>query len=343
MVLTGSHPQPDFFSGRPVLVTGGTGFIGSHLIRNLLQNKAQVRVLVRPHSTLTDGRFDVHFGDLENADTLLSACHAIDTVFHVAGFAHAENTPQTADYHWRINAEGTRRLLDSAVQAGVKRFIFLSSVLAAGPGGPLCINEQWPLPPQTPYGKAKRAAENWVLDAGKRYPLHVANLRPALVYGAGVKGNLKRLLSIAQRNGVPALPDGGKRSMIHVEDVSQAALLAAAHPAAHLKTYILTDGQEYSSQDIINLTRLALGKPPPVWQIPRMVLSALAKLGDCTAGMKIGIMGFNSETFNKLLGWSWYSSEKIQRELGFQPIHTLAAALSDMMETRRAGCENLTP
>jgi len=335
MVVTGSQPQPNFFRGRSVLVTGGTGFIGSQLIRTLLQNKAQVRVLVRPHSTPPDVGLDVHFGDLENGDSLLSACHAIDTVFHIAGFAHAENTPQTADYHWRINAEGTRRMLDSAVHAGVKRFIFLSSVLAAGPGGPRRIDEQWPLPPQTPYGKAKRAAEQRVLEAGRQYPLHVVNLRPALVYGSGVKGNLNHLLSIAQRGGFPALPAVGKRSMIHVDDVIRAALIAATHPIAHRKTYILTDGQGYSSQDIINQTRLALGKSPPVWQIPRTVLSTLAKLGDYAAGIKIGAVGFNSEALDKLLGWSWYCSDKIQRELGFQPAHTLKEALPEMLRKPR--------
>ncbi|NJN47652.1 MAG: NAD-dependent epimerase/dehydratase family protein [Candidatus Competibacteraceae bacterium] len=314
------------------MVTGATGFIGSYLVRALMKNRARVRIFVRSNSAQPDTELDVHVGDLENSASLLPACRSIDTVFHVAGFAHADNTPQTADHHWRINAEGSRRLLECAVEAGVKRFVFLSSVLAAGPGGPRCIDEEWPLLPLTPYGKAKRAAEQWVLDAGERHALHVVNLRPALVYGRGVKGNLQRLLSIAQRDEFPALPEGGKRSLIHVDDVVRAALLVAAHPAANRQTYILTDGHSYSSRAILNQTRLALGKPPPVWQIPELVLSFFAQLGDCMTGVKIGTMRFNSETLDKLLGWSWYCSDKIHRELGFQPARTLPEALPEMLD-----------
>ncbi|MEZ5583170.1 MAG: NAD-dependent epimerase/dehydratase family protein [Candidatus Competibacteraceae bacterium] len=257
------------FADRPVLVTGSSGFIGRHLVHTLLEFKAQVRVLLRPNSTPPDNRLQVHVGDLEYGDSLMRVCRSIDTVFHVAGFAHAEHSPLTTDRHWRINAEGTRRLLDIAVAAGVKRFVLLSSVLAAGPGGPRCIDEEWPLPPRTAYGKAKRAAEHWVLEAGQRYPLHVVNLRPALVYGSGVKGNLRRLLRIGQRDGCPALPAGGKRSLVHVDDVVRAALASAAHPAAHRQTYILTDGQGYSSRDILNPicraaeNRLRFGKYRP--------------------------------------------------------------------------------
>ncbi|MCP5420034.1 MAG: NAD-dependent epimerase/dehydratase family protein [Gammaproteobacteria bacterium] len=321
------------YAGRRVLVTGATGFIGSRLVEALRRRSATVRVLRRPSSRLPMAWTDVEScsGDLEDPASLARAVETMDTVFHAAGFAHAEDRSGTAQRHERINAEGTRSLLEAAARAGVQGFVFLSSVLAMGPGGERCLDEEWPRLPQSPYGRAKRAAEQAVLDMGTRYARHAVNLRLALVYGRGVKGNLRRLLKLARIRGLPALPEGGKRSLVHVEDVVRAALLAANCPAARHQTYIVTDGRAYSSREIMDLARRALGKPPPAWRIPLPVLRWTARLGD--AGLKLTgrRIGFDGEALDKLLGWGWYCSEKIQRELSFKPRYDLAESLPDML------------
>jgi len=220
------------YAGRSVLVTGATGFIGRRLVAALRERGARLRILVRPGSTIPTDWSDVEIvdGDLAANVSLMRACGGIDTVVHAAGFAHADaaDTPDFAARHWAVNAEGTFRLLDAAVAAGVGRFVFLSTVKAVGDPGSRCVNENWDAPPETPYGRAKRAAEERVLAMGRERGMHAVNLRLALVYGPGMKANLARLIKAAQRGWFPPLPEtANRRSLVHVDDVVLAVMLAA--------------------------------------------------------------------------------------------------------------------
>ena len=314
----------DFFHGRPVLVTGGTGFIGRRLAATLRERGARVRILVRPHNGIPPDRDGIETvgGDLADAAGLARACAGMDTVLHAAGFAHADAamTPEFADRHWAMNAEGTFRLLEAAVTVGVKRFVFLSSVKAVGEPGSRCVDECWDAPPETPYGRAKRAAEERVQTVGQSSGLHTVNLRLALVYGPGMKGNVPRWIDAVRRGRFPPLPEtGNRRSLVHVDDVVQAALLAAAHPAAQGQTYLVTDGQPYSGRELDLLIRRALGRPAPRWTVPAGMLYGVAALTD-------GVLRWAGRrerpcrsALDKLLGWACYSSARIERELGYRP------------------------
>jgi nucleoside-diphosphate-sugar epimerase len=329
------------FAGRRVLITGGTGFIGRYLVEELLRQGALVRVLVRSMARIPAAwkeRVELCPGDLEERDSLMKACCKVETIIHAGGFAHAwdDDSQAASGLHWRVNAEGTRHLLAAAAKAGVKRFVFLSSVKAMGDAGEQCIDETWPNPPQTPYGRAKRAAELWVLDAGRNHDMHVVNLRLAMVYGPGNKGNLDRMIHAVKRGFFPPLPRiGNRRSMVHARDVARAALMAAEHPGANCQTYIVTDANTYSSREIYELILRALGKRTPRWAVPMFIFSALAWAGNLMArvpGMRIG---FDYETLDKLLGWACYSSEKIRRELGYRSSWSLGDALPDMLRSSR--------
>lgn len=318
---------PDFYQGRPVLVTGGTGFIGRQLVAALQAQQAKVRVLVRvSRSTAVDWRgVEIVHADLADMVSLTPACVGINTVIHAAGFAHADaaTTPDFAARHWAINAQGTFRLLDAAVAAGVERFIFISSVKAVGEPGPRCVDETWDAPAETPYGQAKCAAEHRVLTAGRETGLHVVILRPALVYGPGMKGNLARLINAVQRGRLPPLPETGqRRSLVHVDDVAQAALRAAAQAAAAGQTYCVTDGQPCSSRELYALIRQGLGLPPPRWSAPAGVLYRAATLADGA----LWLAGQRNRRFrtalDKLLNGACYDSARIGRELGYQPVWT---------------------
>ena len=329
-----------FYLGRPILVTGGTGFIGRRLVAALQDRGARLRLLIRSSSAkpVDWHGVDAVVGDLTDAASLARACFGMNTVIHAAGFAHADaaDIPDFAARHWAVNAEGTFRLLDAAVATGVERFVFLSSVKAVGDPGPRCANEDWDAPPETPYGRAKRAAEERVLTAGRDVGMHVVNLRPALVYGPGMKANLARLIEAARRGWLPPLPEtGNRRSLVHVDDVVQGMLLAAAHPAAAGKTYLITDGQPYSGRELYVIIRQALGRSVPRWAVPASMLYGAARLVDDMSRLTGRRNRKVRAALDKLLGWACYDSSRIAGELGYRPVWTLARILPELLRLER--------
>lgn len=308
------------------LITGATGFIGRRLMRT--GDRALVRIAGSlPGSTN---------GDLLDRASLRMACEGIDCIFHCAGYAHAFSTSD-ADAHWRINFEGTRNLLTEAGEASVRRFVFLSSVKAMAEPGDGCVDEDWPGEPATPYGRAKRAAEDAVLEAGAKYGMHVAVLRLPLVYGPGNKGNIPRMIAAIDRGQFPPFPKiENKRSMVYVDDAVQALLLAAEKHTANGQVYIVTDGCVYSTYEIYVAICRALGRPVPRWSVPAWILRAGAKAGDALESITGLRAPLTSDALEKLFSSAWYNSDKIRRELEFIPHHTFFDALPEMIASYRA-------
>lgn len=315
----------DFFRDRPVLVTGGTGFIGRRLVAALRERGARVQVLVRSVGGIPLDGWDgveVVAGDLADTTSLTRACAGMDTVIHAAGFAHADTAtmPDLAARHWAVNAEGTFHLLDAAAKTHVERLVYLSSIKAVGDPGPQCVDETWDVLPETPYGHAKRAAEERVLAVGRESGLHTVNLRPALVYGPGVQANLARFIEVVRRGWLPPLPEtGNRRSLVHVDDVVQAAFLAAMHPAARYQTYLVTDGRPYSGRELYLTIRRALGYSVPRWAVPAGVLYGMTTLADSARGLAGRRDRPARAALDKLLGWACYDSTRIEQELGYRP------------------------
>jgi nucleoside-diphosphate-sugar epimerase len=251
----------------------------------------------------------------------------IETVFHLAGKAHdlAENVRDELLYR-QVNVEGTRKLLEAARLAGVKRFVYFSSVKAVGIAEQQPMDEAVDVPVDSPYGQSKFEAEQLVLHGG--YVPHPVVIRPSMVYGNTQKGNLPRMIKAVRYGLFPPLPDmRNRRSMVYVDDVVRAAIMAAEKPEAAGQVYIVTDGNPYSTRQIVDMIRAALGKPKMAWQLPLGWLKGLAKMGDII-GHSIGRRFlFDSATLEKLSGSAWYSSAKIERELGFRPECTLQQAL----------------
>lgn len=324
-------------AGRTVLITGATGFIGRHVVVAFARQGAVVNVLARaPVRFREDHRVSVRQGDLLDHASLRGAAQGTEIVLHLAGYAHAEDRGDQAhaDLHWRITVEGTRAMLSEAIVAGVKRFVFLSSVKAAGEGGPACIDESVPPAPESAYGRAKLAAEELVLAAGRESGMQVCVLRLPLVYGLDNKGNIPRMVAAIARGRFPPLAEtGNRRSMVHVDDVAQALCLAATSPAANGKVYYVTDGEIYSTHDIYGEIRAALGLPPPRFRVPLWCLRGGARLGDVAQRLTRRRMPLNSETLEKLLGSAWYSAARIEHELGYRPTRTLADALPEVIES----------
>jgi nucleoside-diphosphate-sugar epimerase len=334
-------PRVSFDNINNVFVTGATGFIGRHLVSALTEAGASVSVLARSPESGEDERIwpgrDVRFvrGDLLRHSSIPGTCEGVSTVFHLAGYAHAEdaNDVRADETHWKVTVEGTRALLRESVRVGVKHFVYASTVKAMGEGGQACLDEESPLEPLSGYGVAKRVAEKLVLEAGREHAMHVSVLRFPLVYGRENKGNLLRMIAAIDRGHFLPLPTlTNRRSMVHVDDAVQALCVVAERPEANGQIYLVTDGQPYATSDIYDQICVALGKPAPRWRSPLWALHVGARVGDVIGKLRGRIFVFNSDVLAKLTESAWYSNDKIRRELGFEPHRTLADGLPEMVE-----------
>ena len=288
-----------------VLVTGATGFVGQHLIEYLKLDGYNIKAIARKLIPGVDTVICDFFNDSIPENTL----KGIDVVFHLAGYAHDLKSESGIEQTYqKINVDITSKLLLLSVKNNVKKFIFVSSVKAGGVSRQgKCATEKSLSEPDGVYGKTKREAELKVLEAGRKFDIHVSILRPALIYGPKVKGNLQLMMQGIKKGWFPPLPDvGNKRSMIHVDDVVQALLLLVNIQQANGEIFIATDGRTYSSRNIYETMCRVLGKSAPNWSVPKFLFSAIALLSPNL-----------SYKMDKLLGDECYSSEKLQ-SLGFE-------------------------
>ncbi|MEO5657930.1 MAG: NAD-dependent epimerase/dehydratase family protein [Nitrospiria bacterium] len=325
---------------KSVFVTGASGFIGNHLVSGLLRENCIARLLVHDSSRWMVWPADVEVvvGDIRDVRDMKAAIAGCDTIFHLAGRAHALSEVHSDEALYQsVNVEGTRNVLEAAIAGGARSFVFFSSVKAMGEESDECLDESLEPRPLTAYGRSKLAAEQIVLDCGKRAGLHVVCLRLPLVYGAGNKGNLFRMISAIDRGRFPSLPDtGNRRSMVHVSNVVDAAILAAMNPAANGQCYIVTDQRPYSTRELYERICRGLGKPIPRWHAPLGVLKASARVGDVIGRIRGRRFVFDSDALEKLTGNAWFSSEKIARELGFRPRVTFEDALPELIAWYRS-------
>lgn len=321
-------------SAPTVLVTGGRGFIGRHLVARLREEGARVRVSTRAWDLLPD---EVE-ADLSNSAALDVACAGVESVFHCAGHAHAFSSGREEEVrlHWQVNYEGTKSLAEAAARAGVRTFVFLSSVKAMGAPGAHCIAEDWPILPDSPYGQAKRAAEEVVLAIGKATGMGVTVLRPALVYGFGGRGNLERMGALVRRGCFPPLPEtGNRRSLVHVTDLVSVLCRVAGEPLAVGKTYTIAHSHAPSGRTLYEGMRVALGYPSVRWAVPRRVLEVGATLGDLVGKATGRRLPFDRQVLDRLLESACYSPARIERELGWWARVGLEDGLRDMFGLAR--------
>lgn len=326
-------------------MTGAAGFLGVRLTQRLAQVGFIVRGFDRVpveaccHETIT--------GDVAQATTR-HVCDRIDTVFHLAGKVHAlSEVKQDDEEYFRVNTEGTRHVLETAQTAGVRRFVFFSTVKAMSRdgvaalgaddrrqrtegGGMRAFTEEDLVEPDTPYGKSKLEAEKLVLHGG--YVPEPVVLRLCMVYGPGAKGNLQKMLQAVANHRFPPLPEvNNKRSMVHVEDAVKAAMLAAERSEAVGQPFIVSDGHSYSTRKMYELMCQALGRRPVGWSIPVPCLRALGLAGDSIGRLRGRRFVFDSDALEKLIGSAWFSSRKIETMLGFKPDWNLEKAMPEMV------------
>ena len=317
------------------LVTGGSGFLGRALCARLQERGATVRVVAR---RAAEGPWDSHVAaDLATSALPAEALDGVDTIFHLAAKAHAGSASADDDEHWAVTVEGTRRVVNAAARASVRRFVFVSSVKAAGDGGDALVDEEFDPCPVNAYGRAKREAEKIVLRTAADAGMHAAVLRPALIYGPGWKGNLSRMFRAVEAGRfLPPPETGNRRSMVHVADVAEAALLAAGREQAAGRVYILADGEPYSTRRIYEAMCRAVGRTPLPWHVPRPLLQVAARTGDVLGRAGRRGVPFDSGALDRLLGSAWYDASRARRELGWLPSRTLEEALPEIAASERS-------
>lgn len=312
------------------LITGANGFVGQTLNEWLMAKGCLTLGLVRNSDLMQENRLVL---DIAKSGWDVNPCRGVDTVFHLAAKVHDFSPKEkSVDDYFKVNIEGTRRLLEAARDNGIERFIFFSSVAAVAVDyhDDALQDESSVGMAETPYGQSKFQAEQLVLHGG--YVPHPVVIRPSMVYGNTEKGNLPRMIDAIRKGVFPPIPEvHNKRSMVHVEDVVQAALLAADKPEAAGQVYIVTDGHAYSTREIYDWIREALGKPQSSLTMPLALLRAMAKVGDGIGKLRGRRFLFDSDALEKLIGSAWYSSAKIERELGFKPVHDLKSSLPEIV------------
>jgi nucleoside-diphosphate-sugar epimerase len=254
-----------------VFVTGGTGFVGAHLVRALQARGDHVTCLVRrPQLAERLGWRHVQLvrGDLEDAAALRQGCADAELVFHVAGRIAARD----AVHFMATNRDGTANLLEAAQERGITRFVLVSSLAAAGPSTPgRPIDESRPPAPVTDYGRSKLAAE--VLVRAMPFPWTI--VRPPVVYGEWDRGTLK-IFQLARWRMTPVFGDGAQElSMIHAEDLAHALVAAGTSPGAQNRLYFAAHPTPTTSRALLVACGRALGTTPRVIPVPALVARTL--------------------------------------------------------------------
>lgn len=284
------------------LVTGASGFVGRVLCEHLQEKGAEVRALLRQdHPGPWNERILCDLVDFKQKSNEIFS--GIDTVFYLASIAH--NKSPASEYQ-KINVDLCLAFAECAISNGIKRFVYVSSTKAMAEPGEKIVDETFIDKPAGKYGLSKRRAEEELLALSGFE--HLVIIRPCLIYGKGVQGNLLTMLKWMNKGIFPVLAQTkARRSMVSVRNVASALVLAANNPIAHRKTYLLADDKPCSLHEIENAMRNAFHNKIPFGFIPAWFL-------------------------DRLFGPACYSSEKIRHELGWHPTENFFQVLPEMVK-----------
>ena len=309
---------------RGILITGAKGFVGSVLCDRMLHEDWKVHGTVRSSSgfaSLPAGIVCVHIQSIGPDTDWSNALIGIDTVVHLAARVHVtkETATDPLAAFRQVNVLGTERLAQMAVKAGIQRFIFLSSVGVNGNVTYECpFTEEDELHPHNPYALSKLEAEQELNRVASESGMEVVIIRSPLVYGPGNPGNFLRLLSVVDRSlPLPFASVTNRRSLIYIRNLIDAIVTCTAHPKAAGQTYLVSDGEDVPTPELIRRVAAALGKPDRLFPFP----PALMKI----AGRLTG----KSEAVERLIGSLVVDSSKIRNELGWKPPFTMEEGLKE--------------
>ena len=299
-----------------VLVTGATGFVGRALCRQMMAAGHALIPAVRSKAGFPN---EVVVGDIESSTDwrlLLAGC---DAVVHLAARAHvmAETAQNPLALYRAVNTDATLNLARQAAEAGVKRFVFISTVKVNGEGRDAPYREADVPAPADAYAISKWEAEQGLRRIARETGLEVVILRPPLVYGPGVKANFLRLMQLIQKDW--PLPLGAirnRRSLLYLGNLVDAIRLCVEHPAAAGQTFLLDDGEAVSTPELIRAVAHAMGRTARLPAVPVRVTEF--------AGVLFG----KRAAVARLTGSLWVDSSSIRSRLNWTPPYSMEAGLA---------------
>lgn len=293
---------------RRIVVTGANGFVGKALCSELEKKSFDVVAAVRRTEEL--GTFAV--GDID-ADTDWSGpLKGADTVIHLAARVHVmqENSDvDPIDLYRKVNVEGTINLANQALEAGVKRFIFISSIKVNGENTNLgrSFSADDVPDPSDPYGVSKYEAEMALNEIGSKSGLEIVVIRPVLVYGPGVKANFHSMMKWLSRSfPLPLGSIHNKRSLVALDNLVDLIVTCIDHGAAVNQTFLVSDDHDLSTTMLLRSVSRALGKSACLLPVPASLLMYVARLlgREAYAHRILGSLQVDIEKTKELLGWS---------------------------------------
>ena len=289
------------------LLTGATGFVGGAVLDRLQFN--DVRVLGRSRQKLEG--IDFVSAEIKSNVDYSVALVGVDVIVHSAARAHImDDTAENPLEAFReVNTLGTLNLVQQAADAGVKRFIFISSIKVNGEGTQLNNPYQYDdlASPEDAYGQSKVEAEVGLRKIAKETGMEVVIIRPPLVYGPGVKGNFLNLLKLSKLS-IP-LPFGSinnKRSMVYLDNLVDLIVTCIAHPNAANNIFLASDGDDLSLARLMMMIRRAMNKSPLLLPVPMGLFRLIGRLSGKTAVVDrlVGNLQVDCSDAKKCLGWS---------------------------------------
>ena len=317
-----------------ILVTGASGFVGRALCAELSRRGHEVVAAVRALDKaggIVCARA-VAVGDIGPETDWRDALAGAAGVVHAAGRAHVRDDRSEAARaaHTRVNVEGTRKLAQDAAMAGARRFVFLSSIKAMGEStqdrAPFSERDAPAPRPDDFYAQSKLAAERALTEVARSGSLEPVILRPPLVYGPGVGANFARLMKLCRLGlPLPLASIANRRSFIFVGNLGAAVALALEHPAAAGETFLLSDGEDVSTPELIRKIAAAQGRPARLFPFPPTLLRAAAAL--------VG----RGPAARRLLDSLSVDGRKIRDRLGWRPPFTIDQGLARTVAGGGAG------
>ncbi len=309
-----------------VLVTGANGFIGQSLCERMLAEGWQVRGTVRSLNQLNNlpsGVDALPVGSIGPDTEWSKVLIGIDTVVHLAARVHVMDDSASnpfAEYR-KVNVMGSERLALTAVECGVKRFIFMSSVKVSGEENVRAYKEEDAPAPKDSYGISKMQAEKRIKQIAADSGMDLVILRPPLVFGPGVKANFLELMKIVDKGTpLPLAKVDNRRSFIYIENLVDAVLTCIKHSGSAGQTYFVSDNEDVSTPELIRRMGAALGRPARLFPFPLLLINVA------------GFISGKSATVKRLVGSLTVDISKIRTELGWKPPFTMEHGLQKTTE-----------
>lgn len=308
-----------------ILVTGATGFVGKALCQQLVQKQEhEIIAAVRSNTIPPQGTTPFICGDINATTEWGAALTNTSVVMHLAGRAHVmnESSDDPLPLYREINTKGTVNLARQAAKAGVRRFIYISTIKVCGEGQASALdapyNEHMHTPEADPYALSKWEAEQALRGLADSTGMEVVIIRPPLIYGPEVKANFLRLLAAVQKGlPLPLASIHNRRDLLYVGNLADAIIQCASHPAAANQTFVLSDGEGVSTPELIRLLALQFNRPPRLIPVPDSLLRLAALLTG------------KQKAMDRLRSSLMVDDQAIRQQLSWVPPYSLQQGLAE--------------